>query len=162
LPEVQGLWWDRLTIDVDVSVGDYIHPRSKGYWLHQVKVYAEGYGRAHLSLDELLQYLHSVGEQSRVFSFNTTIYDVLQEAYITLKLVDASNHELKLKAQLLALWLNKVANYTSGYSLELPNGTVLTADEIINIVETALLNEEVDKYESLALLCEEYNTRWDS
>jgi len=60
--------------------------------------------------------------------------------------------EDKLKAQLLALWLNYVAGWTEGYTI---NGK--TAYEIIQGSESALLNKQAWRYEYWKDLCEKFN-----
>ena len=69
--------------------------------------------------------------------------------------------EDKLKAQLLAVWLNVVSGYGDGYVLTLTNGSRITGMGIINASEAAIVNGDVESYESLKNLCEEYNTRWE-
>jgi hypothetical protein len=63
-----------------------------------------------------------------------------------------SKMEDKLKAQLLALWLNYVAGWTEGYTL---NG--MTAWQIIQGSETALQNNQTSQYQYWKNLCEEFN-----
>jgi hypothetical protein len=60
--------------------------------------------------------------------------------------------EDKLKAQLLALWLNYIARWTEGYTL---NG--MTAWQIIQGSENALLNKQTTQYQYWKDLCESFN-----
>jgi hypothetical protein len=58
----------------------------------------------------------------------------------------------KLKAQLLALWLNYVAGWTEGYTLD-----GMTAQDIIKGSENTILKGLTGEYEYWKNLCENFN-----
>jgi hypothetical protein len=60
--------------------------------------------------------------------------------------------EAKLKAQLLALWLNYVAGWTEGWTLN-----DMTAGEIIQGSEDALINHRTSEYRYWKDLCDDFN-----
>ena len=60
--------------------------------------------------------------------------------------------EGKLKAQLLALWLNYVAGWTAGYILD-----GMTAKQIIDGSENALVNHLTGQYEDWKNMCDGFN-----
>ena len=60
--------------------------------------------------------------------------------------------EAKLKAQLLALWLNYVSDYSNGYTYQ-----GKTAQQIIQGSENTLLNHQTSKYEYWKNMCDGFN-----
>jgi hypothetical protein len=65
--------------------------------------------------------------------------------------------EAKLKAELLALWLNCVAGWTSVFNID-----GKTAQQIIAGSENVLVNHKTTQYEQWKDLCEDFNNSWDN
>jgi hypothetical protein len=127
--------------------------RTIGYWQHQFSTATcttNGYQQ--ISSSKLEQYLNQITSQSKIFKFTGTRYQKFQQA---LNILSPSNHasmEAKLKAQLLALWLNYVAGWTGNCKVD-----GKTAWQIIQGSENALLNHQTSKYEYWKDLCDYYN-----
>ncbi len=158
IPSLQALWWEKLNVNIEVKTADFNYPRSKGYWAHCIREALEkGEG-----LEEIEEYLDNVSSLSRIFSFSGSTVDKLVDAYNTL--MPHSRHSdmsQKLKAQLLALWLNYVSGYASGHTIPTSDGSSLTAYDIIIEAENVLINSEHDRMELMKDLCESYNTWWE-
>lgn len=129
------------------------NPKTIGYWkLRFLIALCRIRGRQHIPSSTLEQYLDQISTQSQIFKFTGTQKQKFQQALEILKPPRRSSMEAKLKAQLLALWLNYVAGWTEGYKLE-----GMTATEIINGSENALLNGETSEYEYWKDLCDRFN-----
>jgi hypothetical protein len=87
--------------------------------------------------ETLENYLDQISTQSPIYEFTGTRTQKFQQALAILSPPWRSNMEAKLKAQLLALWLNYVAGWTEGYKYK-----GMTAWEIIQGSENALLNHQ--------------------
>ena len=158
IPGIQALWWEKLDVNVEVKTGDFNYPRSKGYWAHCIKQALEKGEK----LEELESYLLNISSSSKVFKFSGSTIDILVEAYnILMSSAKSRDMSLKLKSQLLALWLNYVSGYASGHSIPASDGSELTAIDIIEIAENVLVNNNIDKMEETKNLCEAYNTWWE-
>jgi hypothetical protein len=168
IPGASSLWYERLHVDVNVSTGDWSHPRSKGYWCHALANSIGHHSHQFPSLSELEDYFDEISSNSYVFNFTGTGLENVMEAMDILGCHYSGSHpwqhnsmEYKLKEQLLAVWLNVVSGYGDGYALNLGNTTVLLGGEIINISENVLVTHNTPLYESMKNICEEYNTRWE-
>jgi hypothetical protein len=60
--------------------------------------------------------------------------------------------ESQLKAQLLALWLNQIAGWTQGYTID-----GKSSQQVIQGSENALQNRQAAKYGTWRGLCERFN-----
>jgi hypothetical protein len=130
------------------------HPRSKGFWKEQFAVaLGAKKGEQQVLPTTLEQYLTQVSSQSGIFKFTGTRAQKFQQALSILGIPDNSNMEAKLKAQLLALWLNYVAGWTEHYAYK-----GMTAMQIIQGSENALFKHQTNKYEYWKNLCEGFNT----
>jgi len=129
------------------------YPHTIGFWKNQFSSCTCKNGNPQVPAATLDQYLTLINSQSKIFQFTgTTRNQRLQQA---LDILSPSNHasmEAKLKAQLLALWLNYMAGWTGGYKV---NGK--TAWQIIQGSENALLNHQTNKYEYWKDLCDDFN-----
>jgi hypothetical protein len=129
------------------------HPRSKGFWKDQFAVaLGAKKGEQQVPSTALEQYLTQVSSQSGIFKFTGTRTYKFQQALSILSIPDSSNMEAKLKAQLLALWLNYVAGWTEHYAYK-----GMTALQIIQGSENALFKHQTNKYEYWKNLCEGFN-----
>ena len=170
VPGASSLWYENVNTHITVKTGEWSHPRSKGYWCNQLAGALCGCHRHNgnsLSLSVLAGYLRTIDNKSTVFTFNGTDRQNIITAMSQLGcchngcMWSHNSMEYKLKAQLLAVWLNTVSGYGEGYYVDLGNTTKLTGWDIINLAETALTTNNVGSYESLKDLCETYNTQWD-
>jgi len=129
------------------------YPRTIGFWKHQFQT-ALGIikGRQHIPSATLEQYLDQITSQSQIFSFTGTQRQKFQQALDILSPPQRSSMEAKLKAQLLALWLNYVAGWTNGYKID-----GMTAEEIIEGSENALTTPIPAEYEYWKNLCDRFN-----
>ena len=128
-------------------------PKTIGYWkLRFLIALCRIRGRQHIPSPTLEQYLNETTVQSQIFEFTGTQKQKFRQALEILKPPRRSSMEAKLKAQLLALWLNYVAGWTEGYKLE-----GMTAWNIIQGSEKALLNNETSEYEHWKNMCDRFN-----
>jgi len=128
------------------------YPRTIGFWKNQFNANLDKNGKPQIDAQTLERYLNQITSQSKIFNFTGTQKEKFQQA---LNILEPSNHssmEAKLKAQLLALWLNYVAGWTGGYTY---NGK--TAQQIIQSSENALLNHQTSKYEYWKNMCDGFN-----
>jgi len=140
-------------ITIELTCAEKPHPRTIGFWTHQFRVaLGEIKGKAQVDPDTLEAHLNQINSSSAVFTFTGTRKEKFQTALDILTPPRRSSMEAKLKAQLLALWLNYVAGWTEGYTLD-----GMTAQEIIEGSETALLNKYTDQYEDWKDLCDDFN-----
>ena len=129
------------------------NPRTIGYWkLRFLIALCRIRGRQHIPSPTLEQYLDEITAQSQIFEFTGTQKQKFRQALEILKPPRRSSMEAKLKAQLLALWLNYVAGWTEGYKLE-----GMTAWDIIQGSENALLSNETSEYEYWKNMCDRFN-----
>lgn len=129
------------------------NPRTIGFWKNQFSKALCKNGNPQVPAATLDQYLTLINSQSPYFEFTGTQKQKFQQA---LDILSPSNHasmEAKLKAQLLALWLNYEAGWTDGYKV---NGK--TAWDIIQGSENALKNgSTTNQYEYWKNLCDRFN-----
>jgi hypothetical protein len=128
------------------------YPRTIGLWQNQFSEALCKSGRPQVPASTLLTYLNQISSQSAIFKFTGTQTQKFQQALNILSPSTHSNMEAKLKAQLLALWLNYVAGWTEGYKVD-----GKTAWQIIQESETALINHLTTKYEYWKNLCDDFN-----
>jgi hypothetical protein len=128
------------------------HPRTIGFWKNQFSPYLCKNGKAQIPAATLEQYLNQISSQSQIFKFTGTRNQAFQKAIDILSPSTHSSMETKLKAQLLALWLNYMAGWTEGYKY---GGK--TAQQIIQGSENALINHQTSKYEYWKNLCDGFN-----
>jgi len=145
-------WEYKFQIKIGVSCSPAGHPRTIGFWKNQFSSYICKSGDPQVGESTLEQYLNQITSQSKIFKFTGTWKQKFQQALAILQPPEHSNMEAKLKAQLLALWLNYVAGWTGGYTY---NGK--TAQQIIQSSENALLNHQTSKYEYWKNMCDGFN-----
>jgi len=152
LQEAQECHTYTFKIVIKFSCAEY-HPRTPGFWKNQFAPYLCKYGQAQIPAATLEGYLDQISSQSNVFSFTGTRNQKFQQALNILSPSIYANMKAKLKAQLLALWLNYVAGWTGGYKV---NG--MTAWQIIQGSEYALThNNLTGQYEYWKNLCDSFN-----
>jgi len=128
------------------------YPRTIGFWKNQFeKALCRG-GNPQVPAATLEQYLDQISSQSPIYEFTGTRTQKFQQALDILSRYTSSNMEAKLKAHLLALWLNYVAGWTGGYKY---NG--MTAWQIIQGSETALQNHQTGQYGYWKNMCDGFN-----
>ena len=129
------------------------YPHTIGFWKNQFSEALCKSGRPQVPAATLLTYLNQISSQSPYFEFTGTQKQKFQQA---LDILSPSNHasmEAKLKAQLLALWLNYVAGWAGGYKYK-----GMTAWEIIHGSEIALQNHQPNNvYEYWKNMCDGFN-----
>jgi hypothetical protein len=130
------------------------YPHTIGFWKNQFSEALCKSGRPQVPAATLLAYLNQISSQSQIFNFTGAHTQTLkfQQALNILSPSTSSSMEAKLKAQLLALWLNYVAGWTNGYKY---GG--MTAWEIIKGSEDALLNHRTGEYKDWKDLCDHFN-----
>jgi len=139
-------------IEIGVKCDPDCYPRTIGYWKHQFSSYLCKNGKAQVNAGSLGQYLDQISSQSPIFEFTGTRNQKFQQALAILNPPNHSSMEAKLKAQLLALWLNYVSGYAGGFKLE-----GMTAQQIIQGSENALTNHQTSQYEYWKNLCDRFN-----
>jgi hypothetical protein len=139
-------------ITIKYSCGERPHPRTIGFWKDQFYVALYHRGKAQVDPETLEQYLDEITSSSDVFEFDDSREEKFKVAYKILRIEFGSSMEAKLKAHLLALWLNYVADWTEGYTLD-----GMTAYEIIEGSENALDTGATTEYEDWKILCDDFN-----
>jgi hypothetical protein len=127
------------------------YPRTIGFWKNQFDKALCKPGKPQIDPDTLENYLNQISAQSPIYEFTGTRTQKFQNAS---KILSSPWYtiEAKLKAQLLALWLNYVAGWTEGYKYK-----GMTAWQIIQGSENALLNHQTNKYEYWKEMCDGFN-----
>lgn len=131
-------------------------PRSTGFWKTQFTAHLNGKGKAQVSANDLEQYLNQISTQSPIFEFTGTRKQKFTQAYNILNPPVHASMEAKLKSQLLALWLNHASSWAGGWTID-----GMTALQIIQGSENALLNHQTTQYQYWKNLCERFNTLRD-
>jgi len=127
------------------------NPHTIGFWKNQFDKALCKSGKPQVPATTLEQYLDQISPQSPIYEFTGTRKEKFK---LALSILDPPYHsimEAKLKAQLLALWLNYVAGWTGGYKYK-----GMTAWEIIQGSENALLNH-TGNYEYWKNMCDRFN-----
>jgi hypothetical protein len=151
LEEAKQNWQYQFQISMGMSFQEN-YPKSLGFWKQQFSTNLDKRGKPQIHAQTLEQYLNQITSQSQIFEFTGIQQQKLQQALNILEMPRHPKMEDKLKAQLLALWLNHVAGWTEGYTL---NG--MTAQQIIEGSEDALLKHQTNKYEYWKNLCDKFN-----
>jgi len=139
-------------IKIDLSC-QTSYPHTIGFWKNQFSKALYKCGKPQVPTDDLENYLDQISSQSQIFEFTGTRKQKFQQALDILNPSWYSSMKNKLKAQLLALWLNYVAGWTGGYKYK-----GMTAWEIIQGSETALLsNQPNNVYEYWKNMCDGFN-----
>lgn len=144
-------WEYNFQIKIGVSCQEG-NPHTIGFWKNHFSAALDCKGTAQVDPDTLERYLDEITSSSNVFKFDGSRKEKFRAAYEILRVQFPSSMEAKLKAQLLALWLNYVAGWTGGYKYK-----GMTAWEIIQGSETALLNHQTTKYEYWKNMCDGFN-----
>ncbi len=168
-PSGYSLWYDNLGVEVEVHTADFTYPRSSSYWASQIQWCMGGpyatttattiSGVEALDRDFILQLLNNISNDSVIFEFNGTEDEILAQALAILEA--RGGVEDKLTGELLALWLNEESGYSTGYTIQLSDGTSLTARNLILLIEEALAEGDTGSYSRLAQVAEDYNTGWE-
>src|SRR5271157_64315 len=150
-------WQYTFTTEIIASCQPQIYPHSLGFWKDE---FCGALGRnkneQNLCPATLQNFLDQITGQSRIFRFTGTQKQKLTQALNILQ-ISPTNMENRLKTQLLALWLNYVAGWTAGYTIQ-----GITAKQIITGSESALNGRQTQKYGYWEGLCESFNTKWDN
>jgi len=153
LQEAKQNWQYTFKIKIRTTCYPERHPRTIGFWKHQFQVaLGQIKGKAQVDPDTLEAYLNQINSSSAVFTFTGTRTEKFQTALKILTPPNRSSMEAKLKAQLLALWLNYVSGWTNGYKID-----GMTAEEIIEGSENALTTPIPAEYEYWKDLCDRFN-----
>ncbi|MGB9778605.1 MAG: hypothetical protein ACPLW8_04290 [Candidatus Bathyarchaeales archaeon] len=151
LQQAQQNWTYQFQIKIGLTCQEG-YPRTIGFWKNQFDKALDKRGKPQVPADTLENYLDQISTQSLIYEFTGTRTEKFQNASKILSAPWYSNMEAKLKAQLLALWLNYVAGWTEGYTYK-----GMAAWEIIQGSETALLNHQTNKYEYWKDMCDGFN-----
>jgi len=128
------------------------YPRTIGFWKNQFEKALYRGGKPQVPKETLEQYLDQISAQSPIYEFTGTQNQKFQQALNILNPPWRSNMEAKLKAHLLALWLNYVAGWTEGCKYK-----GMTAWQIIQGSENALQNNQTSMYEYWKNMCDGFN-----
>jgi hypothetical protein len=151
LQEAKQNWQYQFQISIGISFQEK-RPRSIGFWKQQFSTNLDKSGKPQIDAQTLEQYLNQITSQSQIFKFTGTQQQKLQKALDMLEMPRNPTMEDKLKAQLLALWLNYAAGWTEDYTLQGMN-----AWQTIQSSENALQNHQTRQYEYWKNLCEDFN-----
>jgi hypothetical protein len=108
LQEARQGWQYKFQISIGISFKEE-HPQTIGFWKHQFNANLDKNGKPQIDAQTLERYLNQITSQSKIFNFTGTQKEKFQQALNILDSPKHSSMEAKLKAQLLALWLNYVA-----------------------------------------------------
>jgi hypothetical protein len=128
------------------------YPRTIGYWKNQFSEALCKSGRPQVPAATLLTYLNQISAQSPIFEFTGTQPQKFQQALNILSPPNNAIMKDKLKAQLLALWLNYMTGWTGGYKY---GGK--TDQQIIQGSENVLKNGPASQYEYWKNMCDGFN-----
>lgn len=145
-------WQYEFEIRICAKCKPKAYPRTIGFWKNQFAPHLGKPGKPQIDKETLENYLDQISSQSQVFEFTGTWKQKFQQAYNILEMPKRPTMLDKLKAQLLALWLNQVAGYAEGYTYR-----GMTAPEIIQGSENAILNGWINQYEYWKDMCEGFN-----
>jgi len=152
LQEAKQNWQYTFQIKIGVTCQEG-NPHTIGFWNHQfLAALGKIKGNQHIPTATLEQHLNEISSQSEVFKFTGTQQQKFQQVLDILSPPKHSSMEAKLKAQLLALWLNYASGWTGGYTLE-----GMTAYEIIQGSENALNTGATEEYEYWKDMCDRFN-----
>lgn len=151
LQEARQNWQYTFQVKIKTSYQWQRHPRTTSFWKYEFRAALNKTDKLHIPKEKLEEHIDQITTQSDVFGFTSTQTQKFKQALEALK-TRGSCMETKLKAQLLALWLNHVAGFADGYKL-----SGMTAYEIIQGSETALVNDEIDQYKYWRNLCSSFN-----
>lgn len=128
-----------------------VNPRTSEYWKQQLELLIANPNLATIDPATLQSYLTSVNSQSSLFKFTGTQTQIFQQA---LNILNPSKHtnENELKQQLLALWLNQQAGFTTNYKIDGKTG-----QQIIQSSESVLVNHQASRYSIYESLCWRFN-----
>jgi hypothetical protein len=144
-------WQYTFQIRINVAC-QTVAPCPLEFWGHQFLSYPCKPGNSQVNATTLEQYLNRITSQSKVFNFTGTQGQKFQQALSILTLSVSSSMEAKLRAQLLALWLNYVAGWTEGWTLQ-----GMSAQQIIQGSENALINQQTTQYAYWKNLCDSFD-----
>ena len=144
-----GQYTFQIKIGISCQEGN---PHTIGFWKNQFSPYICKNGKPQVPAEDLENYLDQISTQSPIYEFTGNRTQKFKQSLNILDPPNHSNMEAKLKAQLLALWLNYVAGWTGGYKV---NGK--TAWDIIQGSEYALTHNKTSKYEDWKNLCDDFN-----
>jgi len=153
LQEAKQNWQYTFQVEIKTSCQPLQHPRTIGFWGSQFSfaLWRVKY-KSFIEPATLEHYLDQITAQSDVFSFTGTQIQKFKQARNILKPRWRSSMEARLRAHLLALWLNYVAGWTDGYEVE-----GKTAQDIILGSESALISGQTSEYEYWKDLCDSFN-----
>jgi hypothetical protein len=151
-------WTYAFNVEAKISCGPISHPRQVCFWKYQfcaalTKIKCdEG-----LTPTTLQNCLNQITQQSHVFTFTGTQNQKLKQALAILQTTCFSSIEARLKSQLLALWLNYVAGWTTGYTVGKMN-----ANQIITGSESVITRHLTKQFEYWKNMCELFNNIYDT
>jgi hypothetical protein len=152
LQKAKENWQYTFQISIGLSCKEE-HPRTIGFWKNQFSAaISQTESKEQIASVTLEHYLDQITGDSNVFDFAGNREQKFQQALSILDMPRRPTMEDKLKAQLLALWLNYVAGWTAGYTVE-----GMTAWQIIQGSETALVKRQTNQYEYWKNLCDKFN-----
>jgi hypothetical protein len=151
LQEAQEYHTYTFKVIIKVSCETERHPHTIDFWQNQFSKALCKNGNPQVPPATLEHYLDLISSQSPFYEFTGNRTQKFKQALNILSPSTHSSMEAKLKAQLLALWLNYVAGWTDGYKVD-----GKTAWDIIQGSEYALLHLTSD-YRKWKDLCDRFN-----
>jgi hypothetical protein len=129
------------------------HPQTTTFWADQYKLWLNGKcNQAKVDASTLEQYLNQISAQSKIFKFTGSQTQKFQQALYLLTPSYSADSETKLQTQLLAVWLNQMADWTTNFKID-----DKAANSIIQSTETVLLKHRTNQYQTWRLICELFN-----
>ncbi|MEM3442631.1 MAG: hypothetical protein QXM86_02045 [Candidatus Bathyarchaeia archaeon] len=145
-------WQYHFQIKIGAKCKPKTCPRTTEFWKSQLTQYLGKQGNPQIPPETLENNLNQINAQSTIFKFTGTRTQKFQQALRILEMPKNPTTQDKLKAQLLALWLNYMEGYTEDYTIN-----DMTAQQIIANSENALRKHQTNQYEYWKNLCEKFN-----
>jgi hypothetical protein len=141
------------TANPGTSHPETCHPHTVDFWTDQLKLQLNGKcNQAKVDASTLEKYLNQISMQSKIFKFTGSRTQKFQQALNLLTPPNNANTQTKLKAQLLAVWLNQMADWTANFKIDNK-----TANLIIQNTETVLTKCQSNQYQTWKVICELFN-----
>jgi hypothetical protein len=129
------------------------HPHRVTFWVDQLRLYLNGKcSEATTDSSTFERYLDQVSDQSKIFKFTGSQTQKFQQVLNALNPSNGGNSETNVRTQLLALWLNQKADWTTHFTIDNKN-----SNTIIQNTETILIKHQTNQYQISKTICESFN-----
>jgi hypothetical protein len=143
----------KITNIASATPSEPCHPHRVTFWVDQLKLYLNGKcSEATKNSSTFEQYLDQVSAQSKIFKFTGSQTQKFQQVLNVLNPSNGGNSETNVRTQLLALWLNQKADWTTNFTIDSKN-----SNTIIQNTENILIKHQTNQYQISKAVCESFN-----